>query len=116
MVSFVKMEGDSVENFVQNLMNVGGKKGNRAMDQSRENEIDRNYIAFKTMLPKLLEEHLGKYALMKARAVVAFYESAGDAERAGAKAFLDGLYSVQLVSSEPVDLGFYSYVLAQGTA
>jgi hypothetical protein len=86
------------------------------MESNRDDEIDRNYMVFKELLSSILTDHLGEYALMRDRKIVSYHASAGDAERAGAAAYADGIYSYQLVSSEPVDLGFYSYVLAQGEA
>jgi hypothetical protein len=86
------------------------------MSETRENEIDRNYIAFKKVLDDILEEHCGEYALLKDRKVISYHPNAGDAERAGAAKFPNGIYSVQLVSREPIDLGFYSHAFAQGEA
>ncbi len=86
------------------------------MDEARENEIDRNYVAFKAILNDILEEYCGKYALLKNQKIVSYHSTPGDAERTGSAKFKDGMYSVQLVSNEPIDLGFYSYAVAQGHA
>ena len=86
------------------------------MELTRDSEIDSNYMAFKVLLDSILKNHCGEYALMRDKRIVSYHDSAGDAERAGAKNFADHIYSVQLVSREPVDLGFYSYAFASGEA
>lgn len=86
------------------------------MERTRENEIDRNYMAFKDMLDGILEDHCGEYALMRDKKIISYHSGAGEAERTGALAYSDGIYSIQLVLREPVDLGFYSYAFAQGEA
>lgn len=81
------------------------------MTHAIEVEIERNYAAFKDIMPTLLAGSEGQYALMRDQELRGVYASAGDAERAGYELFGDELYSIQLVSSKPVDLGFYSYAL-----
>jgi hypothetical protein len=41
---------------------------------------------------------------------VAFFKKPGDANRAGVEAFPDGIFSIQEVTDEPIDLGFWSHV------
>jgi hypothetical protein len=84
------------------------------MARAIEVEIERNYAAFKDMLPKLLAECEGQYALLHNQELKGVYATAGEAERAGYAQFRDMPYSIQLVSAEPVDLGFYSYALSKG--
>jgi hypothetical protein len=84
------------------------------MAHAIEVEIERNYAAFKDMLPELLEESRGRYALLHNQELKGIYATAGEAERAGYAQFKDVPYSIQLVSEEPVDLGFYSYALSKG--
>lgn len=84
------------------------------MPHSVEVEIERNYAAFKDMLPDLIREHQGQYALLHNQELEGVYPSAGDADRAGYRKFADAPYSIQLVSDEPIDLGFYSYALSKG--
>lgn len=71
--------------------------------------IADNYEAFEAMLPLLLLDHKGKFALMRDGQVVDFFEGAGAAQMAGAGRFDDGLFSVQKVIEEAIDLGFYSH-------
>ena len=72
----------------------------------RQAEVDRNYEAFKSLLPVLMAAHQDQFALMKGGKVLGFYSSASDA-RTAAEAFIDDkLYSIQQVTDVPVDLGF----------
>lgn len=71
--------------------------------------IERNYEAFEAMLPLLLAERRGEFALLREGAVAGFFPSAGEAQSAGQAQFPDALFSVQRVEDKAVDLGFYSY-------
>jgi hypothetical protein len=84
------------------------------MSHAIEVEIERNYAAFKDLLGSLLTESPGQYALLHQQRLVGLFQSPGEAERAGFKKFGEDPYSIQLVSDEPVDLGFYSYAMAKG--
>lgn len=84
------------------------------MAHAIEVEIERNYAAFKDMLPALMEEAAGKYALLRDQRLEGVFSTPGEAERAGYAQFRDAPYSIQLVSQKPVDLGFYSYALTEG--
>ena len=84
------------------------------MPHSVEVEIERNYAAFKDMLPNLMRDHEGQYALLHNQKLEGVYPTAGDADRAGYRKLNEAPYSIQLVSDEPIDLGFYSYALFKG--
>lgn len=84
------------------------------MAHSIEVEIERNFAAFLDMLPELLRSSVGQYVLLHNQNVEGTYPSAGDADRAGYEKFRDAPYSIQLVTDEPIDLGFYSYAISQG--
>jgi len=79
------------------------------MAHAIEVEIDRNFAAFQEMLNSLLPAKAGQYALLRDQQLEGMFASPGDAERAGRARFDDERYSIQLVSNEPIDLGFYSY-------
>jgi hypothetical protein len=80
------------------------------MDQARQKlEVDRNYDAFNRMLTTLLPAHRDEYALMRDEKIVEFFEKPGDAYRAGVEQFPDGIFSIQEVTDEPIDLGFWSH-------
>lgn len=84
------------------------------MPANIEAEIERNFAAFKDKLDSLLGTDEGRYALMRDQQVVGTYERPGVAERVGHERFPDGRYSIQLISSQPLDLGFYSYAVSHG--
>lgn len=73
-------------------------------------EIDANYDYFARNLAYFLNDHKGQYALLKDRQLVRFFEEPGTAYRFGKAEFPDGIFSIQEVIEEPVDLGFFSHV------
>ena len=81
------------------------------MDGARQRaEVDRNYDAFVRMLGTILPDHRDKLALMRDGAIVGYHGSPGEAYRAGVEQFPDGVFSIQEVTDEPIDLGFWSHV------
>jgi hypothetical protein len=74
-----------------------------------ENEVKRNYEAFRQRLPSILAAHQGKIALMHSGEIVAFFDTIGDANTAGQKLFKDQPFSLQEVTDQPIDLGFFSH-------
>jgi len=81
------------------------------MDVVRQNrEVDLNYDAFVRMLASLLPEHRDEFALMRDGKIVDFFVKPGEANRAGVERFSDGVFSIQEVTDEPIDLGFWSHV------
>ncbi len=72
-------------------------------------EVARNYEAFVRKLPELLSTHRGKFALMHDADIVDFYDSAGDAYKAGIKQYGEGAFSMQEVTDLRADLGFFSH-------
>jgi hypothetical protein len=62
------------------------------------------------MLRDILPEHRDKLALMRGGEVVAYFNSPGEAHRAGIERFPDEIFSIQEVTDEPIDLGFWSHV------
>ena len=81
------------------------------MAHAIEVEIERNYAAFVDMLDELIRDNEGRYALLRDRHLEGLFDSPGEAARAGFAKFGDQNYSIQLVTNEPVDLGFYSHAL-----
>ena len=85
------------------------------MQQNIEREIDRNFDFFARNAAKFIEQHRGQFALLKDSSVVGFHDTVREAEREAAQ-FSDGIYSIQEVSDDPVDLGFYTYAADNRTA
>lgn len=84
------------------------------MPHAVEVEIERNYAAFLDMLDRLLTSNPGQYVLLHDRKMEGVYPTAKEAGRAGYNKYKEEPFSIQLVSREPVDLGFYSYAAHQG--
>lgn len=76
---------------------------------TKEKAIVENYDAFEAMLPLLLLEHKGEFALMRNREVAGFFPTASEAQITGAQRFSDSAFSVQKIEEKTIDLGFYSY-------
>lgn len=76
--------------------------------QTLSQEVDSNFDFFQRRLSEFLEREAGKFALLRDRAVIGFYPDPGTADQVGHAKFPDGLYSIQEVTDEPVNLGLYS--------
>ena len=79
--------------------------------EDRQRVVDENYEAFQDLLPELLKTHLGKFALLQEKELVETFDTARDAMIYGEKAFPDGLFSIQQVTSLVVDLGYFSHAV-----
>ena len=72
-------------------------------------EVDANFAALQERLPELLGgAHARKFALMKDRKIVEFFDTRADAIVAGNMLFTDGVFSANEITDEIVDLGFHS--------
>ena len=78
-------------------------------------EITRNFDYFETVVRDLIPEHAGQYALLRDQAVVDVFERPLEALEAASTRFDDGRFSIQRVIDRPLDLGFLSYGLGDGT-
>ena len=76
-----------------------------------QEEVDRNFEAFQRELPKILD-HQGKHALMRSGKIINYYDTIGDAVSTGKAIYSDNVFSVQLVTTQPIDLGFLSHALS----
>jgi hypothetical protein len=76
--------------------------------QSRE--VDRNYDAFVRMLTSIIDDHRDQLALMRDGKIVGFFETPRQALEAATERFPDRIFSIQEVTDEPIDLGFWSHV------
>ncbi len=73
--------------------------------------VDANYEAFNKRLPELLKTNPGQFALLRDEEIIEFFSSAREAAQHGERTFGDGLFSVQEVTGEAVDLGWFSHVV-----
>ncbi len=79
--------------------------------QDIQAEVDRNFEAFKAMLPVLLKDHAGKHVLLRDTKFIQKFDTAGDALIYAQAQFPDGLYSIQEVTGRTIDLGFFSHAM-----
>ncbi len=86
------------------------------MPRTKQEEVDRNFVFFQEELPKLLSHHRSKFALIRDRKIEGFYDTAVDAQTAGSKLFEDNLFSIQQVTGDVADLGFYSHGVHLGAS
>lgn len=82
------------------------------MSDPHRDEIDHNYDFFQRNLKRMLASHEGEYALLRNRRVVGYFESVGEAYREAIGRYPDRLFSIQLVTREPVELGNWSVAVA----
>lgn len=77
-------------------------------EHTQQEEVDRNYKAFKKMLSELIESDTGRFALMQNGELVACFDTNRDTQQAGN--MLEGkLFSIQKITNTPVDLGSFSH-------
>lgn len=69
--------------------------------------IDANFHAFQNMLAAIIVTHRDNYALMRDREIVGYFAPVGDAYRSGAAKYPDGIFSIQEVTDQPIELGIY---------
>ena len=75
---------------------------------AQQEEVDRNYEAFKKMLPDLLESNPGRTALMRHGKVIACFDTDRDAIEAGRIFYEDRRFSIQEITRRRIDLGIFS--------
>lgn len=78
-----------------------------------QEQVDKNYQAFKMALAGLLEKHKGKFALMHDGEIIEFFDTPRDAYVTGQRLYSDLEFSVQEITANAVDLGFFSYAVPQ---
>ncbi len=76
--------------------------------QRQQQEVDRNYDAFMGMLGSILAEHRDELALMRDGKIVGYFTSPRELLVAASERFPDGIFSIQQVTDEPLDLGIWS--------
>jgi hypothetical protein len=84
--------------------------------RTKQEEVDRNFDFFQRQLRQLLPAQVGKFALIRDCQIIDFFDTAQDANTAGTQLYPDGLFSIQKVTDEIGDLGFYSHAVHLGAA
>ena len=59
----------------------------------------------------MLKTHKGKFALIKDKEIIGFYDLIGDANKEGMSKYPDENFSIQEVTEDIIDLGFYSHAV-----
>lgn len=77
-------------------------------------EIEKNFRVFKSLLGRLLAEHRDRFALLRHEELIGVYDTIRDAKITGDRFFPDGLYSIQQITDEPANLGYFSHALHLG--
>ena len=77
-------------------------------DDAIRAEIAHNFDYFQRTLAEHLARHAGQFALIRSQRVIEYFCDPFDAELRGARIFGDGLYSIQQVTAEPIELGMYA--------
>jgi len=81
------------------------------MDVERQKQqVDSNYDAFVRLLGSILEDHRDQLALMRDGKIVGFFDTPKAALQAANSMFPDEIFSLQEVTDEAIDLGFWSHV------
>jgi hypothetical protein len=81
------------------------------MSRTKSEEIDRNLEKLRKVLPEIMPEHGGQYALMRHGDIVEFFPDALDAQIAGNQKFEDNIFSIQCVQTVTEQLGYFSYAV-----
>jgi len=82
---------------------------NAMSDDALSREVDQNYDYFQRNLAQFLDREKGRYALLRHRKVLGFFDEPGEAAALASRRFPDDLFSIQEVTTLSVDLGLYSY-------
>lgn len=86
------------------------------MRDEQQKEVERNYAAFKALLPELLKSDARRFALMRGGKVVTCFDTSRDAIEAGRQLFQDRPFSIQEITDRSIDLGYFSRVRVLGQA
>ena len=73
-----------------------------------EQQVERNYEAFKEKLPELLKKHEGRFSLWHNGEMIDIYDTRNDCMKIGEEKYGDGNFSYQEITDQPADLGFLS--------
>jgi hypothetical protein len=77
----------------------------------RRRELEMNYTEFEKLLPTFAPQENGKFVLMRHGKKVNIFDSAKDALLFAQAQFSDGMYSVQQITTQTVDLGYFSHAM-----
>ena len=76
-----------------------------------QEEVDKNYEVFKELLPELIKNHSGRFALMRHQEIENIFDSVGDAVIFAKEKYNDDLFSVQEITERIEDMGYFSHAI-----
>lgn len=82
------------------------------MTPSRESmraEVLTNYEVFRAALPQLVRDHEGRFAVYRHGELAQIFDTFRDALAYCAGAFSDRLFSIQEITAEAVDMGWFAH-------
>lgn len=81
---------------------------------TQQNEVDKNFEIFLKKLPKIIEKHIEQFALMHDGKNIGYFSTFEDARTAAEIIYGDSIYSIQEVTTTPIDLGYFSHAVVFG--
>lgn len=82
---------------------------------TQQEQVEMNYKAFQEMLSSIIVKHRNKHALMKDGKIIEYFDTSRNAFIAGellyGNFYEQGRYSVQKVTDEVINLGFWAYII-----
>ena len=84
--------------------------GNTKNQDSLQQEIDVNYKAFLNKIDQHMPRYQDKFALIHNGEIEQFFDTWQDAYNAGNLIHKDAMFSIQKVTRQAVDLGYFSRV------
>jgi hypothetical protein len=79
--------------------------------RAKQQEIESNLQSFLAVLPTIPATQKGKFALLRHKEIIGYYDTVADALRTAQHLYSDNMFSVQQVTDVAVNLGFYSYAV-----
>ncbi|MBM3557259.1 MAG: hypothetical protein FJX47_17095 [Alphaproteobacteria bacterium] len=74
-----------------------------------QKEIDDNLEFFKTKLSDLMKTDRDRYALLHRQKIGGIFDTIRDAQTAGNALYGEGKFSIQKITDQAADLGFFSH-------
>lgn len=84
--------------------------GDDEFQDKLQQEVDGNYQALVAKLNQYMPRHSERFALLHNGKVEQFFDTWQDAYNAGNLIHKDAIFSVQKVTKQPADLGYFSRV------
>ena len=83
-------------------------------NEKKQKEVDDNFTTFQQLMSdnKIPPEMNGRYALMNSKEIKGYYTTWNDAYQSGLLKYEDKIFSIQEISRNVVDLGYYSHAIA----